>query len=362
MTNVENSKRQVLPAFPPVRIGQKLIGQGHPTYFIAEMSGNHAKKFDEAVAIVKAAKEAGADAVKLQTYTPDTITIKCDSDYFRIKGSLWDGDTLYDLYSKAYMPWEWQPKLKKIAHDLGLDLFSSPFDRTAVDFLELMDVPAYKIASCELVDLPLIRYVARTGKTILMSTGMATWDEIREAVEAAHSGGAKGVILLKCTSSYPAPPEAMNLKTIPQMEETFKVPVGLSDHTMSLIVPVSAVSLGACVIEKHFAVSRSHPSCDSEFSLEPSEFKAMVDAVRLVEKALGGVHYGGTDQEAVAKGHRRSLFAVENIKAGELLTEKNIRSIRPGNGLLPKYWDDVLGKKAIRDIARGTPLKWEHVA
>ena len=354
-----NSK---LPPISPVRIGQRLVGEGHPTYFIAEMSGNHAKKFDEAVAIITAAKEAGADAVKLQTYTPDTITIKCDSDYFRIKGSLWDGDTLHDLYSKAYMPWEWQPKLKKIANDLGMDLFSSPFDRTSVDFLESMNVPAYKIASCELIDLPLIRYTARTGKPIIMSTGMASQDEIAEAVQAANSGGAKGIILLKCTSSYPAPPESMNLKTIPQMEKTFKVPVGLSDHTMSLIVPVSAVSLGACVIEKHFAVSRSHPSCDSEFSLEPSEFKAMVDAVRLAEKALGGVHYGGTDQETVAKGHRRSLFVVENIKAGELLTEKNIRSIRPGNGLLPKYWDDVLGKKAIRDIARGTPLKWEHVA
>lgn len=344
-----------------MQIGQKFVGQGYPTYFIAEMSGNHAKKFDEAVAIIKAAKEAGADAVKLQTYTPDTITIKCDSDYFQIKGSIWDGDTLYDLYSKAYMPWEWQPKLKKIANDLGLDLFSSPFDRTAVDFLESMDVPAYKIASCELLDLPLIRYAARTGKPIIMSTGMASLDEIGEAMEAAYSSGARGIILLKCTSSYPAPLESMNLRTIPKIAETFKVPVGLSDHTMSSIVPVAAVCLGACVIEKHFAVSRSHHSCDSEFSLEPSEFKSMVDAVRLVEKALGGIHYGGTDQETVAKGHRRSLFVVENIKAGEVLTEKNIRSIRPGNGLLPKYWDDVLGKKAACDIPRGTPLKWEHV-
>jgi len=338
------------------------IGSGFPIYIIAELSANHRQQFDEAVKLVEAAKRAGADAVKLQTYTPDTITIDCRNKYFKIgRGTIWEGRYLYDLYSEAYTPWDWQPKLKKIAEELGMDLISTPFDRTAVDFLEDMGVPAYKVASFELVDIPLIEYIAAKGKPMIMSTGMATRDDISEAVEAALKAGASQVALLKCTSAYPAPPGEMNLRTIPDMARKFKVPVGLSDHTLGIAVPVAAVALGACIIEKHFTLSRSIPGPDSAFSLELPEVRAMVEAIRTTEEALGQISYKVSDQEAKSRVFRRSLFVVKDLKKGEMFTEENVRSIRPGYGMHPRYLKDVLGKQVARDIRRGTPLNWKLI-
>jgi len=343
-------------------IGNRKAGPSNPVWIIAELSANHNQDFDQAVQLIKAAKEAGADAIKLQTYTPDTMTIDCDNEYFRIgKGTIWEGKNLYELYKEAYTPWEWQPKLKQIANDHGMDLFSSPFDQTAVDFLEKMDVPAYKIASFELVDIPLIKYVARTGKPIIMSTGMATLAEIDEAVTSAREAGCKEIALLKCTSAYPALPEEMNLRTIPHLAEAFHVPVGLSDHTLGIAIPVAAVALGACIVEKHFTLSRSIPGPDSSFSLEPQEFKTMVEAIRAAEKALGKVNYEITEQEAASRVFRRSLFVVQDMGAGELFTTNNVRSIRPGHGLHTRYLDEVLGRRASRDIKRGTPLSWNDI-
>ena len=345
-----------------ININGRAIEQNRSVFIIAELSANHNHEFDQAVLLIRAAKEAGAEAVKLQTYTPDTLTIDCDNKYFEIgMGTIWEGRNLYDLYGEAYMPWEWQPKLKKVADDLGLDLFSSPFDPTAVDFLEDMGVPAYKIASFEIVDIPLIRKIASTGKPIIMSTGMATLAEIDEAVTTARESGCEQLALLKCTSAYPASPEEMNLRTIPHLAEAFQLPVGLSDHTLGIAVPVAAVALGACIIEKHFTLSRSVPGPDSAFSLEPEEFKAMVDAVRTAEKVLGTVHYGVSEREAASRIFRRSLFVVEDIQVGEVLTSKNVRSIRPGNGLAPKYLNDVLGRVAANTLKRGTPLTWDMV-
>jgi N-acetylneuraminate synthase len=324
------------------------------------MSANHGQSYDEAVKIIRAAKEAGADAVKLQTYTPDTMTIDCDNEYFRIgKGTIWEGRNLYDLYKEAYTPWEWQPKLKTVANELGLDLFSTPFDDTAVEFLERMDVPAYKIASFELVDIPLIQRVAKTGKPMVMSTGMATLAEIDEAVHAARDAGAKEIALLKCTSAYPALPDEMNLRTVPHMAEAFGLPVGLSDHTLGIEAPLAAVTLGACIIEKHFTLSRSVPGPDSAFSLETHEFKAMVEAVRMVEKAIGVVNYCATEKETASRGFRRSLFVVKDIKAGEIFTEENVRCIRPGNGLHPRYLKSIIGRCSSRYISGGTPMTWD---
>jgi N-acetylneuraminate synthase len=324
------------------------------------MSANHNQSFDVAVAIIRAAKEAGADAVKLQTYTPDTLTINCPNEHFRIgKGTIWEGKNLHQLYAKAFTPWEWQPRLKQIADDLGLDCFSTPFDATAVDFLEALNVPAHKIASFELVDLALIRRVARTGRPVIMSTGMATLAEIDEAVRAFRAAGGAQLALLKCNSAYPAPPEEMNLRTLPHLAAAFDVPVGLSDHTLGLAVPVAAVALGACILEKHFTLSRAEPGPDSAFSLEPAEFKAMVDAVRQTEKALGGVRYESSEKEQASRVFRRSLFVVQDIKAGETFTEQNVRSIRPGYGLPPRFLGEILGAVARRDIARGTPLSWD---
>ncbi|MBN1472357.1 MAG: pseudaminic acid synthase [Syntrophaceae bacterium] len=345
-----------------ISINDRTIGFGQPVYIIAEMSANHGQSYDEAVKIIHAAKEAGADAIKLQTYTPDTITIDCDNEYFRIKkGTIWEGKNLYALYKEAYTPWEWQPKLKIIANDLGMDLFSTPFDNTAVDFLDKMAVPAYKIASFELVDIPLIQYVAKKGKPIMMSTGMATLAEIDEAVQSAKEAGAKEIALLKCTSAYPALPDEMNLRTIPHMAEAFGLPVGLSDHTLNISVPLSAVTLGACIIEKHFTLSRSIPGPDSAFSLEPHEFKAMAEAIRTAEKAIGKVNYGVMEKEAVSRVYRRSLFVVKDVKVGEIFTTDNIRSIRPGYGLSPKYIPVILGKKAKLFIEAGSPLRWDMV-
>ena len=343
-----------------ISINGRLIGVGYPTYIIAEMSANHNQDFNLAVKIIEAAKEAGADAIKLQTYTPDTITIDCRHEYFQIKqGTIWAGRNLYDLYGEAYTPWEWQPKLKEIANDLGLDFFSTPFDHTAVEFLEEMKVPSYKIASFELVDLPLIRRIAQTGKPIIMSTGMASLAEIDEAVRTIREAGGNQLALLKCSSAYPAPPDEMNLRTIPHLAAAFGLPVGLSDHTLGIAVPVAAVALGACIIEKHFTLSREMPGPDSAFSLEPHEFKAMVKAVHTAERALGVVHYGVSEREAKSRLFRRSLFVVQDMKAGEIFTEENVRSIRPGHGLPPKYLNEVLGKQAKQDIARGTPLTWK---
>jgi len=346
-----------------IQIGKRSIGPGQPTYVIAEMSANHGQRFEKAEEIVRAAKDAGADAVKLQTYTPDTMTIASDREEFRVSGgTLWDGRTLHDLYGEACTPWEWQPRLKKLAEGLGMDCFSSAFDATAVDFLEKMDVPAYKVASFELVDIPLIQKMARTGKPLIMSTGMATVEEIEEALQTVRASGASQIALLKCTSAYPAPAEEMNLRTIPEMAERFGVPVGLSDHTMGIAARVAAVALGACILEKHLTLSRSVPGPDSAFSLEPQEFKAMVDAVRTAEKALGQVNFGSSSKEEASRAFRRSLFVVEDVKKGEAFTAANLRSIRPGYGLHPRHLAEVLGKGAAREIKRGTPLSWELVA
>lgn len=345
-----------------ISINSRTIGIGQSVYIIAELSANHNQNFDQAVQLIKAAKEAGADAVKLQTYTPDTITIDCDNEYFRIgKGTIWEGRTLYDLYKEAYTPWEWQPKLKEIANDLGMELFSTAFDLTAVDFLEEMGVPVHKVASFEIVDIPLIEKMAKTGKPMIMSTGMATLAEIDEAVQTAKEAGAKKIALLKCTSAYPADPAEMNLRTIPHMAEAFGVAAGLSDHTLGIAVPVAAVALGACIIEKHFTLSRSVPGPDSAFSLEPQEFKAMVEAIRTTEKAIGKVSYEVTEHEAASRVFRRSLFVVKDMKAGDLFTEENIRSIRPGYGLHPKFHQNILGKKAPANITKGTPFTWDLV-
>lgn len=348
---------------PIVKINDRPIGTGQPVYIVAELSANHNQELNQSVELVKAAREAGADAVKLQTYTPDTMTIRSGAPEFKISGGTsWDGRTLYDLYSEAYMPWEWQPKLKKVADDLGIDLFSTPFDRTAVDFLEDMGVPAYKVASFEIVDIPLIEYIASKSKPIIISTGMATLDEIDEAVKAARNAGATQIALLKCTSAYPAQPEDMNLRAIPHMSEAFGVPVGLSDHTLDSSVSIAAVALGACIVEKHFTLSRSIPSPDSAFSLEPQEFKSMVNSIRTAEKALGNVYYGVNEQERNSRVLRRSLFVVADVKKGETLTEENVRSIRPGHGLHSRHLKDVLGRRAVRDIKQGTPLSLELIS
>jgi pseudaminic acid synthase len=345
-----------------IELAQNRVGPSYPVYVVAEMSANHGQDFEQAVQILHAAREAGADAIKLQTYTPDTITIDVNSELFRRKEGLWAGRNLYDLYREAHMPWEWQPRLKEVADCLGLTLFSTPFDRTAVDFLEKVDVPAYKIASFEIVDIPLIKYVASKGKPVILSTGMATLAEIGEAVEAIRSAGAPQMALLRCASAYPAPPQEMNLRVIPYLAEEFGVPVGLSDHTLGIAAAVTAVALGACIVEKHFTLSRKIPGPDSAFSLEPQEFREMVTAVRTAEKALGEVSFEVGEQESASLVFRRSLFVVEDIRAGDMFTENNVRSIRPGYGLHPRYLNEVLGRRAAQDIEKGTPLGWEVVA
>ena len=342
----------------PVSIGTNKIGPGCPVYIVAELSANHHQDFEEAVRLIHAAKNAGADAVKLQTYTAETITIASDREQFIVSGgTIWDGATLYDLYSRAYTPWDWQPQLKRVANELGMDLFSTPFDFTSLEFLENMGVPAHKVASFELVDIPLIQALAKTGKPLIISTGMASVEEIEEAVGAVRETKSE-IVLLKCTSAYPALPEDMNLRTIPEMQERFGVSVGLSDHTMGIAVPVAAVTLGASVIEKHITLSRSSGGPDSAFSLEPYEFKQMVDAVREAERALGAVKYGPTDLETASRSFRRSLFVVRDIKQGEPFTPENVRSIRPGHGLHTRHLSEVLSSLAARDIERGTPLSW----
>lgn len=346
-----------------MRIGITDIGPGTPTYVIAEMSANHGGDLDRAHELVIAAADAGADAIKVQTFTADTITLDSDRPEFRIAaGTVWDGQTLHQLYREAAMPWEWQGDLKRTAERCGLALFSSPFDLTAVDFLESLAVPAYKIASAEIVDIGLIRRVARTGKPMIVSTGMATYEEIAEAVAAARDSGAQDIALLKCTSAYPAPPEEVNLRTIPHMAEAFGVPVGLSDHTMGIAVPVAAVAVGASIIEKHVTLRRSDGGPDAGFSLEPAELAEMVAQIRVAERALGDVSYTPTAREVDSRALRRSLFVVTDIRAGDAFTEVNVRSIRPAHGLHTRHLPDVIGKHAARDIERGTPMAWDLVA
>jgi pseudaminic acid synthase len=347
------------PEVTPLRIGKRLIGPGNPVYIVAELSANHRQNYDEAVRLIHAAKASGADAVKVQTYTPDTLTIDCNSDLFcHGKGSLWQDRSLYHLYQEAYMPWDWQPKLQRRAADLGIDFFSTAYDATSVDFLEKLDVPAFKISSFELVDLPLIKRVTETGRAIILSTGMATLPEIEEAVEAIKEAGGNQICLLKCTSAYPSPVEAMNLATMTHMADYFSLPCGLSDHTTGCLSAMAAVSIGACMIEKHFTLSRNMGSADSAFSMEPLEFRAMVEQIRMVEKSLGKAHYGPVDEETESYKFRRSLFVVKNIAEGESLTPDNVRSIRPGCGLHPKFFGKVIGSRARKSIKKGTPLNW----
>lgn len=327
------------------------------TFIVAELSANHSHNIDVAKKTIIAAKDSGADAIKLQTYTPDTITIDCDNEYFQIKhGTIWDGQTLYALYKEAYTPWEWHRELKRLAESLGLVFFSTPFDKTAVDFLEELNVTIYKIASLEIVDIPLIKYVASKGKPILVSTGVANLEDIELAVKTCRKEGNNDVVLLKCTSSYPAPLEEANLLTIPDMRQRFKVCVGLSDHTMGIDTSVAAVALGAKVIEKHFILDRTLGGPDASFSMEPNEFKKMVNSVRNVEKAVGKVSYDLSEKTRKSREFSKSLFVVEDVKKGEKLSEKNIRSIRPGCGLHPKHYYEVLSCQATKDLVKGTPL------
>jgi len=344
-----------------MQIKGRTIGEGNPSYIIAEMSANHAGSIEMAKEIIHAAKEAGADCIKIQTYTPDTITMDCDSRYFHIDNGTWAGETLYHLYSQAYMPWEWQPVLKEEADKTGIDFFSSPFDNTAVDFLEGIGVKFYKIASFELVDIPLIKYIASKGKPVIMSTGMASLAEIDNAVRAARETGNSQLALLRCASAYPAVTDQMNLRTMQNMGEVFGVPVGLSDHSMGSVGAVAAIALGASIIEKHFCIDRSVRSPDALFSMEPSEFKQMVDDIRQAEKAIGTVSYGVTEQEKDNIAFRRSVFCVEDIKKGEILSEKNIRIIRPGYGMAPKYYGQALGQVALCDIKRGMPVQLDMI-
>ena len=339
-----------------VCIDGRPIGPGRRPYLIAEMSGNHNGDLNRALALIDAAKAAGADAVKLQTYTADTITIAHDGPGFRLDGGLWAGRTLHDLYREAHTPWEWHGPLFAHARALGLTIFSSPFDESAIELLEGLDAPAFKIASFELIDLPLIRRAARSGKPLIVSTGLATLGEIGEAVEAA---GSVPLALLHCVSGYPAPPEDCNLRTIPHLAAAFDVTVGLSDHTAGVAVPVAATALGATVIEKHFTLSRAEGGVDSAFSLEPAEFKAMAEAVRAAWVALGRVHYGVEASEAGGRDYRRSLYVVADVAAGERLTAANVRSIRPGFGLEPKHLPTVIGRRAARPLSRGMPLRWD---
>lgn len=345
-----------------ISIRKNRIGAGYPVYIIAELSANHHQDINQALHLIKSAKESGADAVKTQTYTPDTMTIDCNNDFFKIgKGTLWEGKKFYDLYQESYTPWEWTAKLKLYANKLGLDFFSTPFDVSSVEFLEKMKVPAYKISSFEIIDIPLIQKIARLGKPIILSTGMASISEIADAVQVIRKEGNNNIALLKCTSAYPALPEEMNLKTIPHMSELFEVPVGISDHSLGISIPIAAVALGACIVEKHFTFSRKIPGPDRAFSLEPHEFKAMVDAIREIEKALGKVNYTVSEHEMASLIFRRSLFVIKDMKRGEIFTDENVRSIRPGYGLAPKYLQVVLGKTASQDIKKGTPMNWKYI-
>ena len=343
-------------------IGKKAVGEGAPAFIVAEISGNHNQDFPRAVEIIHAAKEAGADAIKLQTYTADTITIDCDAPCFQInEGTVWDGMTLHQLYREAYTPWEWQPRLMEEANKLGMECFSSPFDFSSVDFLEEMNVPAYKIASYEINDIPLIRKVARLHKPIIFATGIAYAEDIRLALEVCQEEGNEDIILLKCVSSYPTPYEEVNLRVIPTLAATYDCLTGISDHTMGTIVSAGSIPLGAKMIEKHLTLKRADGGPDSSFSMEPEEFAKLVQEVRILEKALGSSEYTLTETQKLEHGGSRSLFVVKDIRAGEALTPENIRSIRPGDGLHTKHYEEVLGKTAKIDLKKGTPLAWEQI-
>lgn len=347
----------------PVTIGDRVIGPGQPAYLVAELSANHRQSFDEAAALVRLAAESGADAVKLQTYTADSMTISADTPWLTVpEGTPWAGRRLHDLYEEAHTPWEWQPRLREVALELGLELFSSAFDSASIAFLEKMDVPAYKVASFEIVDHGLIAEMANTRKPLIISTGMATLDEISEAVDVARAHGSGELILLKCTSAYPASESEMNLSAIPLLMNEFGVEVGLSDHTLGTGCAATAVALGAVMIEKHLTRDRGQGGPDSGFSLEPHEFKTMVEAVRATELSLGEPNLGPGDHEQSSLAFRRSIFAVADISAGEELTTTNVRVIRPGHGLAPKHLDEVLGRVAKSDIARGSPIAWDLIA
>ncbi len=343
-------------------IDGRTIGNEAPPYVIAEMSANHNGSLENAFRIIDAAKAAGADAVKLQTYTPDTITLNSDSADFRITGGLWDGRTLYDLYQEAHMPWDWHAPLFAHAKKAGITIFSSPFDYTAVDLLESLNAPAYKIASFEAIDLPLIRYVAGTGKPMIISTGMADAEEIQEAVDAAYSGGCKDLALLHCVSGYPAPAADYNLRTLRDMQERFGVPTGLSDHTLDNTTAIASVALGACIIEKHFTLDRQGGGPDDSFSLEPSELTALCQGARTAWQALGCIDYGRKPSEQANVQFRRSLYFVKDLQAGEVITKASVRSVRPGFGLAPKHLDSVIGRSVKQTVAANTPLRWENMA
>lgn len=338
------------------------IGGLKPVFIVAEMSANHLGDYEKAVQLIYAAAEVGADAIKLQTYTADTMTIECTKDDFIVKGgTIWDGQTYYDLYKKAYTPWKWQPKLKKIAEEKGLVFFSTPFDQTAVDFLEEIFVDLYKIASFEITDIPLIKNIASKGKPIILSTGVASLDDISLAVQTIKNQGNNQIAILKCISSYPAPIDEYNLKTIQNISETFNVISGLSDHSEGIVAPILSVAYGAKIIEKHLCLDRSLGGPDAKFSLEPDEFKEMVNAVRQAEKAIGKVRYDLTEGQKVGQTHGRSLYVVKDIKKGELFTSENVRSIRPSHGLHPKFYSIILGKKSVRNIEKGEALQWEMI-
>lgn len=340
------------------KIGNRTIGADSPVFCVAEMSGNHLHDYGRAVEIIHAAKEAGADAVKLQTYTADSLSIDCDNEYFQIHGGLWDGMIEYQLYEEAATPWDWQPKLKELANSLGMECFSSPFDTLSVDFMKECDMPAYKVASYEINDIPLIRKIAAQHKPVIFATGIAYLEDIERALRVCKEEGNEEVMLLKCVSAYPTPYEDINLSMIPTLAKTFDCLTGLSDHSMGSVVPVGAVPLGIRMVEKHLTLKRADGGPDGAFSMEPDEFKEMVDNIRILEKALGTSAYGLTESQKEERSSSRSLFVVKDIKAGEKLTPENIRSIRPGYGIHTMYYEEVLGKTALRDINRGTPLAW----
>lgn len=342
-----------------IQIRGRVVGDGAPAYIIAEMSGNHAGSLERAKEIIHAAKESGADCIKIQTYTPDTLTIDCHNQYFQVKNGTWEGENLYGLYGKAYTPWDWQPLLKEEADKVGIDFLSTPFDRTSVDFLEELGMEFYKIASFEMIDLPLLSYVASKGKPIIMSTGMGSLEEIKESIETIYQTGNRQLAIMKCSSVYPAAPADMHLKTICDMKKRFGIPVGLSDHSLGSLSATTAVALGASIIEKHFCISREIENPDASFSMPPAEFKEMVSEIRKVEAAMGVPAYGVTEQEESSMVFRRSIFVVKDMKAGEAFTEENTRIIRPGYGLKPKYMPDVLEMHAAVDLERGTPVSFE---
>ncbi len=342
-----------------IKIKNRMVGEGYPAYIIAEMSANHSGSIDRAKEIIRAAKESGADCVKIQTYTPDTLTIDCHNAYFQVQNGTWEGENLYSLYGKAYTPWEWHKELKEEAERVGIDFLSTPFDTTSVDFLEELGMEFYKVASFEMIDLPLLRYIASKGKPIIMSTGMGTKEEIQEALEAIYETGNEQVAILKCSSAYPAVSDDMHLKTITDMKKRFDIPVGLSDHSMGHLGACTAIALGANIIEKHFCISRAIENPDASFSMEPQEFKEMVDQIRQVEKAMGKVFYGVSPQEQSSMVFRRSIFVTQNLKKGDVISEEHVRIIRPGYGEKPKYYDDIMGMKVDRDIQWGTPFSFD---